>query len=55
MKFHSQYCPECKGNKLFLEKLTNPSDPDCIDMEDVCQTCKTQFKVKVKTKIKVKL
>ena len=46
MKFHSQHCSICNSKQIFLEKLTKPSDPDCVDVEDVCQNCGNPFKVK---------
>lgn len=46
MRFHSQYCAVCKNQTLFLEKLVNPKDPCCSEMEDVCLKCKNQFFVK---------
>ena len=55
MRFHAQYCNVCESKTLFLEKLVNPSDADCTEMEDICQTCNSAFFVKEKTKLKVKV
>lgn len=55
MKFHAQYCNICKTKTLFLEKLVDPKSDTCTEMEDICQTCKNEFFVKEKIKLKVKL
>lgn len=54
MRFHAQYCGICKKETLFLEKLVDPKDPYCSEMEDICQKCKNVFFVKEKIKIKSK-
>jgi ribosomal protein L33 len=55
MKFHAQYCGICKNKTLFLEKLVDPSDVYCTEMEDKCQICNTQFYIKEKQMLKIKL
>ncbi len=39
---------------MFLEKLVDPSDPNGIEMEDICQSCNTKYYVK-KEENKLKL
>lgn len=51
MRFHAQYCEICKRETLFLEKLVNVQDPNCSEMEDVCQKCKNKFFIKTKLKL----
>ena len=51
MKFHAQYCEICRKETLFLEKLVNPSDGYCTEMEDICQKCKNAFFIKEKLKL----
>lgn len=53
MRFHSEHCPICDTKTLFLEKLKKPNDGYCIEMEDVCQKCNTQFYVKEDKRIKL--
>lgn len=55
MKFHRQYCPECKTETLFLEKLVNPQDGYCKEMEDICQKCGLKFEPKIDNRIKLKI
>lgn len=52
MKFHRQKCHNCKKETIFLEKLVNPMDGNCREMEDVCTQCHTAYYVKEKLKIK---
>lgn len=53
MRFHKQYCEICNSEKLFLEKLRDCQDPNCSEMEDICQACKNKFYIKEKkTKLK---
>lgn len=46
LRFHKRYCDECRRETLFLEKLIKPSDPDCTEEEDICQSCKTIYQCK---------
>lgn len=55
MRFHSQYCPVCEIHRIFLEKLKSATDGNCTEMEDVCQTCDTQYYVKEEKQIKLKV
>ncbi len=43
MRFHKQYCFTCKKDTLFLEKLINPSDPNCDEIENKCEKCKSKY------------
>ena len=55
MRFHAQYCNNCKSKTLFVEKLINPSDCNCTEIEDICQQCNYSFTVEPKKqKLKIK-
>lgn len=46
MRFYKAPCPECKTETLFLEKLVDPTDDHCVEMEGICQVCKTKFELR---------
>lgn len=51
MKFHAQYCGVCRKETMFIEKLVDPIDDNCSEMENVCLTCNNKFFVKEKLRI----
>jgi len=40
MRFYKGYCNNCKREVLMLEKLIDPKDCNCKEIENVCQYCK---------------
>lgn len=55
MKFYKCFCERCNQQTLFLEKLINPQDPNCSEIENICQVCNNNFSEKEKNNSKIKL